>query len=213
MLKITSEQLKTLKENAMNSRDGNDGSVVRCSTYEILTAHIWRCVTKAPRLVGEQPTMLQISVDGRSRLNNPPTYPPRYFGNVIFHATPIALAGDLISEPMIKTVGRIQQAIKRMDEEYLRSAIDYLEDRANPKEGIIQVPGACQSPNLKLVSWMRLPLKTADFGWGKPTSIRQVNLAEGKGHILPQNADGSLSLTIGLDEDAMEAFKTLFYDY
>ncbi|CAI0394605.1 unnamed protein product [Linum tenue] len=199
ILKITPEQLNTLKIRA-NSR---------YSTYEILTAHIWRCASKARGFVDEQPTKLQISVDGRSRLN--PPIPAGYFGNVIFHTTPVAPVGELISEPLAQTVERIRQAISRMNNEYLRSAIDYLEDPSSP-EGIIRVPGHCRSPNLKVVSWMRLPFKSADFGWGSSILFRKADISEGTGLILPRNPDGTLSLAICLEADVMEPFKKLLYD-
>ncbi|CAI0394618.1 unnamed protein product [Linum tenue] len=63
ILKITAEQLNTLKDRAMARS--------RYSTYEILTSHIWRCAIKARGLVNEQPTKLHISLDGRSRLSPP----------------------------------------------------------------------------------------------------------------------------------------------
>ncbi|CAI0394606.1 unnamed protein product [Linum tenue] len=199
ILKITPEQVNTLKDRAKS----------RYSTYEILTAHIWRCASKARGLVDEQPTKLQISVDGRSRLN--PPIPAGYFGNVIFHTTPVAPVGELVSEPLAQTVERIRQAISRMDNEYLKSAIDYLEDPSSP-EGIIQVPGHCRSPNLKVVSWMRLPFKSADFGWGSSFLFRKADITEGTGIILPRNPNGTLSLAICLEADAMEAFKKLLYE-
>ncbi|CAI0394607.1 unnamed protein product [Linum tenue] len=98
-----------------------------------------------------------------------------------------------------------------MDDEYLRSAIDYLEDPNNP-EGIIQVPADCRSPNLWVVSWMRLPSKTADFGWGSSTLFHVADISEGLAILLPRNpADGSLSLAICLESDVMQGFKRLFY--
>ncbi|CAI0394604.1 unnamed protein product [Linum tenue] len=199
IITITPEQLQNLKDKAK----------FRCSTYEIFTAHVWRCLSKARGLADEQPTKLQISVDGRSRLNPPP--PPGYFGNVIFHTTPVAPVGELVSEPMAQTVERIRQAIRRMDNEYLTSAIDYLEDPSSP-EGIIQLPGYCRSPNLKLVNWMWLPFKGADFGWGSSILYRKTDLSEGMGLILPRNPDGSLSLVICLEADVMEPFKKLQYE-
>ncbi|CAN1143956.1 Shikimate O-hydroxycinnamoyltransferase [Linum perenne] len=211
ILNIKPELIDLLKEKTMptknNSNHHESSTILKYSSYEVLAAHIWRCATKARDLNHQQPTSLVISVDGRSRLN--PPVPRGYFGNVIFHTTPTALAGELVSEPMSLTVERIRQAIARMDDEYLRSAIDYLED-PNSK---VTPPGSAPTPNVKLVSWIRLPFKsTADFGWGAPVLTRQVNFAEGKGHILPRNDDGSLSLAICLEADVMVEFKRMLCD-
>ncbi|CAI0394600.1 unnamed protein product [Linum tenue] len=97
-----------------------------------------------------------------------------------------------------------------MDDEYLRSSIYHMEDPSNP-EGVKEIR-PCQSPNLLLVSWMSLPFKGAVFGWGSPILTSKVDYIEGTGHLLPQNADGSLSLTICLEAEAMESFKRLFYE-
>ncbi|CAN0880233.1 HCT, partial [Linum grandiflorum] len=204
ILNIKPHQIDTLKKNTIPKNDISTDPVFRYSTYEILAAHIWRCATKVRSLDPEQPTTLLISVDGRSRLNSP--LPRGYFGNVIFHATPTALAGELVSEPMGQTVERIRQAISGMDDEYLRSAIDYLEDPD------VKFTPAAPSPNVKLVSWMQLPVKNADFGWGTPFVMRHADFEEGRGHLLPRNDDGSLSLAICLEADGMVAFKGLLFD-
>ncbi|CAK9183340.1 unnamed protein product, partial [Ilex paraguariensis] len=104
--------------------------------YAILAAHIWRCACKAEDLLEQQMTKLFTATDGRSRLC--PPLPTGYLGNVIFTATPIALSGDLQSEPLSTSTKRIHNAMTKMDNEYLRSALDYLEvqpDRADLVRG------------------------------------------------------------------------------
>ncbi|CAN0899962.1 HCT [Linum grandiflorum] len=188
IFKFTPRQLNALRAKANPSNNNDSGSRSRYSTYQILTAHIWRCVSRARGLPDDQPTRLHISVDGRARLN--PPVPSGYFGN---------------------TLERIQEAIKRMDDEYLRSAIDYLENPKDPT-GVMQVPGTCKSPNLKIISWIQLPFHRADFGLGSPVLIRPMNPSEGKGHLLPMSADGSISLIICLEEDAMMEFQKLVHN-
>jgi shikimate O-hydroxycinnamoyltransferase len=122
------------------------------STYVILTAHIWRCACKARGLSNDQATKINISTDGRNRFR--PPIPPGYFGNVIFQATPIALSGALLSEPLAHTAERIHKAIKRMDDEYLRSAVDYLE-RVDDFTTVMRSSETYRSPNLTIASWVR----------------------------------------------------------
>ncbi|CAL1358778.1 unnamed protein product [Linum trigynum] len=205
---FTPDQVRALITKCANP--SNDHSNVRYSTYQIMTAHIWRCASRARGLADDQPTRLHISVDGRSRLVNRPPFPVHYFGNVIFHATTMVKAGELVSEPIARTVERIRRAINTMDDEYLRSAVDYLEDPNDPA-GVMQVPGTCRSPNLKIISWIRLPFEYSDFGWGRPVSYRPANLFEGKGNLM-HGTDGSLSLVICLEEGAMVAFRKLVHD-
>ncbi|RLM64433.1 uncharacterized protein C2845_PM16G11760 [Panicum miliaceum] len=69
----------------------------RLSTYIILAAHVWRCVSLAYGLPPEQPTKLFCATDGCQRLQ--PPLPDGYFGNVIFTATPLAEAGKIFRCP------------------------------------------------------------------------------------------------------------------
>ncbi|KAH6794838.1 hypothetical protein C2S52_005315 [Perilla frutescens var. hirtella] len=80
---------------------------------------------KARGLTEGHETKLHIPVDGQSRLR--PPLPRGYFGNVVFKATTVALCGELKKNPLEFAVSKIHEAIVRMDDEYLRSGLDYLE--------------------------------------------------------------------------------------
>ncbi|KAK7333112.1 hypothetical protein VNO80_29875 [Phaseolus coccineus] len=92
VLKLSRDQLNIIK-----GKSKEDGSTINYSTYEMLTAHIWRCVSKARGLPEDQETRLYIPTNGRSRLQ--PPLPPGYLGNAIFSTIPKALAGDLVLKP------------------------------------------------------------------------------------------------------------------
>ncbi|KAJ6673410.1 N-BENZOYLTRANSFERASE PROTEIN putative-RELATED [Salix viminalis] len=165
---------------------------------------------KARGLSDDQLTKLHIATDGRKRFR--PPIPPGYFGNVIFSASPIALSGGLLSESLVHTAERLHRAIKRMDDEYLRSAVDYLE-KLGELTAVMRNSETYRSPNLSIVNWVNLPFYDADFGWGKPGYIRPAFAYQGKGYILPSSSgDGTLSLTICLETDHLKSFQKLFYE-
>lgn len=206
IFKITKEQLVTLK-----GKSREDGNTVNYSSYEMLAGHVWRCTCKARGLPDDQETKLYIATDGRARLR--PALPPGYFGNAIFTATPLAVAGDLQSKPAWYAASRIHDALVRMDNDYLRSALDYLE--LQPDLSVL-VRGAhtFRCPNLGITSWVRLPIHDADFGWGRPTFMGPGGIAfEGLAFVLPSpDNDGSLSVAISLQTEHMKAFEKLFYE-
>ncbi|RVW38188.1 Shikimate O-hydroxycinnamoyltransferase [Vitis vinifera] len=113
----------------------------------------------------DQPTKLYIPTDGRLRLR--PTLPPGYFGNALFTSTLTANSGDLQSEAFSDTVQRIRNAIAGMEDEYLRSAVDYLEMQPN-LTALVRGAHTFRSPNLVVGSWTRLPIHDANFGWEGP---------------------------------------------
>ncbi|KAE8732590.1 Shikimate O-hydroxycinnamoyltransferase [Hibiscus syriacus] len=205
IFKLTPDQLNTLKTNA--NRNG-DGGVY--STYNSLAAHIWRCINKARCLPDDQATKLHIPIDGRSRLR---PLPPGYLGNVIFMSATIASHGEIQSESFSCTAKRIKDILKRMDDEYLRSAIDYMEKVPNVKAPVRGARGF-QCPNLSINSWMWLPLYDADFGWGRPIWLGPAKVSQdGKTYILPSPTnDGSLSVVSCLDTSHMKNFGQLLYE-
>ncbi|XVE71163.1 hypothetical protein DITRI_Ditri10aG0128400 [Diplodiscus trichospermus] len=204
IFKITRDQLNTLKDKA-NKNGGN------FSTYNSLAAHIWRCANKARCLPNGQATKLYIPIDGRSRLR--PPLPPGYLGNVIFMAATIATHGEIQSESFSDTAKRIQNILKRMDDEYLRSAIDYMEKVPNVRAPVRGARGF-QCPNFSINSWIWLPIYEADFGWGRPIWFRPAKVSQdGKTYIVPSPVkDGSLSVVSCLDTAHMKKFGQLLYE-
>ncbi|KAG4961678.1 hypothetical protein JHK87_038311 [Glycine soja] len=204
--KLTRDQLSTLK-----GKSREDGNTISYSSYEMLAGHVWRSVCKARALPDDQETKLYIATDGRARLQ--PPLPHGYFGNVIFTTTPIAVAGDLMSKPTWYAASRIHDALIRMDNEYLRSALDYLELQPDLKS-LVRGAHTFRCPNLGITSWARLPIHDADFGWGRPIFMGPGGIAyEGLSFIIPSSTnDGSLSLAIALPPEQMKVFQELFYD-
>ncbi|CAI0375957.1 unnamed protein product [Linum tenue] len=210
---IPTSQIKHLRDMTHNRYSSYEGKAISYSTYEVMAAHIWRCVTVARRLADQRkPITLHISVDGRQRFN--PPLPPGYFGNCVFHAKAVASPAELASESLEKTAERIRRAIGRIDDGYMRSVIDYL-DRPGDETSKFRIPGNTGSPDLKIISWTRMSFLPKDFGWGDPMFTRSANPWEGKCHILPRSGDDdeNVPLAVCLEPDAMERFKGLFTSF
>ncbi|XP_031376181.1 shikimate O-hydroxycinnamoyltransferase-like isoform X2 [Punica granatum] len=205
IFRMTKEQLGTLKGKSQ------DGNTVQYSSYEMLAGHVWRCACKARGLPDDQETKLYIATDGRARLH--PPLPPGYFGNVIFTATPLAVAGDLQSKPTWYAASRIHDALVRMDNDYLRSALDYLELQPD-LSALVRGAHTFRCPNLGITSWVRLPIHDADFGWGRPIFMGPGGIAyEGLAFVLPSpDNDRSLSVAISLQTEHMKVFEKLLYE-
>lgn len=182
------------------------------STYEAVSAHVWRCVSKARQLSGDQETKLYIATDGRTRLQ--PPLPLGYFGNVIFTATPLARACELESNPLSLGAQRIRSALARMDDEYLRSALDYLQLQPN-LEALVRGAHTFRTPNLGITSWTRLPIHECDFGWGRPIFMGPAGIPyEGLAYLLPSpSGDGGISVSLALASHHMPAFEQLFFKF
>lgn len=203
IFKINRQQLNVLKSKVKPGY----------SSYAILAGHVWRCASAARGLAPDQPTKLYCATDGRARLI--PALPEGYFGNVIFTATPIADAGEITGDSGLETAAdRIQNALKRMDNEYLKSALDYLELQPDLSK-LVRGAHTFRCPNIGITSWTRLPIHDADFGWGRPIFMGPGGIAyEGLAFMLPSTeGDGSLSVAISLQAEHMVKFQKLLYEF
>lgn len=208
LFKITKEQLDILI--AKSNNDGSNNMKMKLSPFEILAGHIWRCTCIARALPDDQESKLYIATNGRFRLQ--PPLPVGYIGNAVFRATSIALAGDLQLKPISYAANQVHNALVQMDNEYLRSAIDYLELQPD-LSALVRGPLSSASPNFWITSWVKLPTYSIDFGWGRPFYVGPAAIPyEGFAFITrgPAN-DDSLMMAIALQCQPMKAFEKLFY--
>lgn len=106
----------------VKSRSLEDGALAKCTTFEVLSGLVWRARTEALRLQPGQKTKLLFAVDGRSRFD--PPLPKGYFGNGIMLTGCLSTAGELPGRPLSFAVGLVQEAVKTVTDEYMRSAMD-----------------------------------------------------------------------------------------
>ena len=138
-----------------------NGNAINYSPYEILAGHVWKCVCAARALPDGQESKLYMASNGRARLQPPP--PPNFFSNVIFTASTTARAGDLVSKPVWYAASEIRYGLLRINSNYLKSAIDFLELQPN-LSSCGPDANKHRSPNLGITSWVKLPLYNANFG-------------------------------------------------
>lgn len=189
------EKIEKLKKIAME-----DGLLQKCTSFEVLSAFVWRARTKALNFPPDQQAKLLFAVDGRNKFE--PPLPKGYFGNAIVLTNSICLAGDLLEKPLSHGVQLVQEAIKMVNDSYMRSAIDYFEaTRARPS----------LYSTLLITTWSQLSFHTTDFGWGEPFLSGPVGLPEKEVILfLPNGKERkSISVLLGLPASAMKTFQEL----
>lgn len=192
-----SEKLEKIKMEAME-----DGGLDKCTTFEALSGFVWKARTKALKFLPDQSTKLLFAVDGRSKFN--PPLPKGYFGNGIVLTNSICQAGDLMEKPLSFAVSQVQEAIKMVNDGYMRSAIDYFEaTRLRPS----------LASTLLITTWSRLSFHTTDFGWGEPVLSGPVALPEKEVILFLSHGKErrSINVLLGLPASAMNIFKQLMH--
>ncbi|CAL9756820.1 unnamed protein product [Musa acuminata subsp. burmannicoides] len=207
ILALSADQLAALKTTCAKVASSR-----RVTTYEAVAGHVWRRACEARRLDAGRETRVYITTDGRRRLR--PPLPPGYVGNVIFPTVAVATVGDVTSETTADAASRIHRAITLMDDEYLRSALDFLEMEEDVKS-LGRWAGNFTSADLSITCWTSLPIYEADFGCGLPEFMGPATMFySGLCYIMPKPPAkaGGVLVAVSLEAEFMDRFKELFYD-
>jgi hypothetical protein len=129
----------------------------KCTTFEAVSACLWQSRTKALNLPSHQDLRLLFALNARSRFQ--PPLPAGYYGNAISFACAEAKAWDLTHQPLSFAVNLINKAKRRIDEKYLRSAIDLMEVKGRTH---FAIGGSYIITDVSKVEYAK-----SDFGWGK----------------------------------------------
>ncbi|KAL7607454.1 hypothetical protein Lser_V15G17449 [Lactuca serriola] len=189
------EDLKNLKIKATA-----DGGVQSCTTFEALSAFVWKARTESLKMKPDQKTKLLFAVDGRSRFE--PNLPEGYCGNGIVLTNSICTAGEQVGNPLSFTVKLVHDSVKMVTDDYMRSAIDYFEvTRARPS----------LSSTLLITTWSKLSFHANDFGWGEPLMSGPVALPEKEVILFLSHGEErkSVNVLLGLPVSAMNTFEEL----
>ncbi|MED6120788.1 hypothetical protein PIB30_024222 [Stylosanthes scabra] len=115
-----------------------------CTRFELITACIWCCRTKALQLAPEDEVRMMCMVNARDRFNNP-KIPIGYYGNVIAYPAAVTTVEKLSENPFGYSVELIKKAKAEVTEEYVRSVADLMVTKGRP---LFTTVGSCIVSNL-----------------------------------------------------------------
>ncbi|RDX69537.1 Methanol O-anthraniloyltransferase, partial [Mucuna pruriens] len=130
----------------------------KCSTFEILSACLWKCRTialglKPNEIVGLSPF---ITARGKQGLQ----VPNGYYGNAFAFPMALSEAGLLCQNPLEYALGLIRKAKAQMSAEYVSSVADLMVLKGRPK---YRTKG-----NYLIGDTTHVGFYDVDFGWGCP---------------------------------------------
>ncbi|XP_060205651.1 fatty alcohol:caffeoyl-CoA acyltransferase [Lycium barbarum] len=184
---------------------------VGISTFDAMAAHVWRSWVKALDVRPlDYELRLTFSVNGRSRLTNPPLK-QGFYGNAVCVACATSTVSGLVNGPLSDTTYLVRNARLSISEEYLRSTVDYIQVNRPTR---LEFGG-----KLTITQWTRFSMyESADFGWGRPIYAGPIDLTPTPQVcvFLPQggdgvdDSDGTMLVCICLPEAACHRFRDLF---
>lgn len=135
------------------------GHIKNVSTFDILSATLWRCRTIALGLDPKEVVRLSFAVNARNIFD--PPLGKGYYGNACAFPMVSAKAGEICHNNIGYVLELIRDAKNEINEEYMRSVMDLMVIKDRP---------CFNNHQSYVVSDLRhLGFADVDFGWGRPT--------------------------------------------
>ncbi|GFZ08598.1 acetyl CoA:(Z)-3-hexen-1-ol acetyltransferase [Actinidia rufa] len=170
------------------------------TTFDVLTACLWRCRTCALGLDPNETIRISCAATGRGKHNL--RVPRGYYGNVFAFPAAVSRAGMISTSPLEYVVEEVKKAKTRMTGEYLRSVADLMVTKGRPLQTVA---------GIYIVSdTTRVGFDAIDFGWGKPIYgglARASPLISFYARFKDNRGEDGTVVLMCLPETAMERFQ------
>ncbi|EFH41736.1 transferase family protein [Arabidopsis lyrata subsp. lyrata] len=174
------------------------------SSFQSLTAVIWRCITRARRLPLDRETSCRIAADNRGRM-----YPPlhkEYFGNCLSSLRTAAKAGELMENDLGFAALKVHQAVA----EHTSEKVSQMIDQWLKSPFIYHIDRLFEPMSVVMGSSPRFNKYGCEFGMGKGVTLRSgyAHKFDGKVSAYPgREGGGSIDLEVCLVPEFMEALE------
>ncbi|XP_031475472.2 acyltransferase GLAUCE-like [Nymphaea colorata] len=184
------------KIDAMKSQVLAAGKLKKVTDFHVVAAKVWKERSLAIGMPDDCTSTMLFPVDVRRHMS--PKLGPGFAGNALVPGFACATVLELKSQGLSFCVEKVQEGLERLDEEYIRSGIDWLEvNRGAPR--VVD--------SFSVVAWTKIGFGEEDFWWGKAECLVPVELKPGLVMLLPGD-EGSLGINVclALPNEQMKAF-------
>ncbi|CAO2148963.1 unnamed protein product [Urochloa humidicola] len=134
-----------------------------CTKFEVASAVLWQCRTRAIMCDRETPALFWFSADVRKHVGAK----QGYYGNCITGQLVMATSGTVVSGDIVDIVKMIKDSKEKIADKFKKT------EGSNPQQGEDQMQQSGPDPYnmLIVISWVNLGFNEVDFGSGKPASV------------------------------------------
>ena len=200
---FSAESIAKLKARA-NSESKSKTSEI--SSFQSLSAHVWRSVTRARKLPNDEITSCKLAISNRSRLE--PPLPHEYFGNAVdVVSTAGFTAGELLEKDLGWAAWKVHVAVANQNDKAVRQKLkEWL------KLPVVYQLGVHFDPcTVTMSSSPRFNMYGNEFGMGKAVAVLSGYANKNDGNVTAYQGyegEGSIDLEICLSPDAVSALES-----
>ncbi|XP_057755925.1 acyltransferase GLAUCE-like [Arachis stenosperma] len=198
ILYLSPQQIASFKMKAIK-----DCKLKNVTTFHVVAGKIWKARTIAMNMSDDQVSTMLFPVDIRKRVSPELSY--GFAGNALVPGFARATMKELTELEDAYHIKKVQEGIERLDNEYIKSSIDWLElNKGVPR----------REDSFSLVSGLRLGLEDQYFAWGKLKCSTPLTVKPGLVMLLPAApGDGGLNVCLDLSKDQMYIFRRIMLEF
>ncbi|XP_031105260.1 uncharacterized acetyltransferase At3g50280-like [Ipomoea triloba] len=187
ILHLSKQNIAKLKQK-LNSQMGTTA----ISSLQSYMGHLWRSITRARNLDGNEDVHLFLGIGTRPRVH----LPEGYWGNGLYFKKVTLKAGEVVGKGVGWVACQIKETVeKQSEEEVMKQYSNWLKSPA-------LVGGELFSVNTVTISsspWYNV--YGTDFGWGKPVRVRSggANKLDGKVTLFAGCEEGSVDIELSIN--------------
>ncbi|XP_061343224.1 uncharacterized acetyltransferase At3g50280-like [Gastrolobium bilobum] len=189
----------------LKAKANSESNTTEISSFQSLSAHVWRSITRARRLPYDQRTTCKLATNNRSRME--PPVPEEYFGNLIQAVSTEATAGELLENDLGWAAWKVHMAVANHNDGVVREMV-----KEWVKSPVIYQMDLFMDPYTVLMgSSPRFNMYGNEFGMGKAVALRSgyANKVDGKVSSYPgHEGGGSIDLEVCLLPDRMNLLES-----
>ncbi|XP_072967316.1 acyl transferase 9-like [Typha angustifolia] len=139
----------------------------KCSTFDVVTAVIWRCRARAINLAPDAEVRLGFAASTRHLLHDVLPSVEGYYGNCVYPVGITRSSDEIKNASLVEIVGLIRDAKEALTTKF----VDWMNGGA--KDNHYNVP--LDYGTLTVSDWSRVGFNEVDFGWGEPNYVFTLN--------------------------------------
>ncbi|KAK9698956.1 hypothetical protein RND81_08G143400 [Saponaria officinalis] len=187
----------------LKSRANSDSKTDKISSFQALTAFVWKSIVRACHRPNNELTNCRLAVSNRPRLD--PPLPLNYFGNSVNVLSTSTTVDELLNHDLGWTASLLHELVANYSSEIVRDELDrWLHSP------VFYTLDMLDGYGITMASSPRFDMYGNEFGLGKAVAVRSgyANKFDGAVTAYPgREGGGSVELEICLPPDSMSALE------